>query len=305
MSEFHNLMDNNLFQGRIFFNKSLENLTWLKVGGKASCLYIPKNREDLAVFLKQIDSKARINVFGRLSNVLIRDGGISGVTILIPPSFSEIEIHKNNKITIGSGLLDKNVSKFAFDNDLGGFEFLSGIPGSIGGAIAMNAGCYGSEIKDIVEEVLILERDGELKSYNNEEMHFSYRNSAVETDQIIIEATFQGKHENKSSIKEKIDAVISSKEESQPSKVATGGSTFKNPKEIKAWELINSSGLSGYKIGGAMISPIHNNFFVNTGNASAKDFEKLGEFVIHEVEKYHGIRLEWEIHLIGDSIDEI
>ena len=305
MSEFHNLMDNNLFQGRIFFNKSLENLTWLKVGGKASCLYIPKNKEDLAVFLKQIDSKVRINVFGRLSNVLIRDGGISGVTILIPPSFSKIEIHKNNKITIGSGLLDKNVSKFAFDNDLGGFEFLSGIPGNIGGAIAMNAGCYGSEIKDIVEEVLILERDGELKSYNNEEMHFSYRNSVVETDQVIIEATFQGKHENKSSIKEKIDAVISSKEETQPSKVATGGSTFKNPKEVKAWELINSSGLSGYKIGGAMISPIHNNFFVNTGNASAKDFEKLGEFVIHEVEKYHGIRLEWEIHLIGDSFDEI
>ena len=169
----------------------------------------------------------------------------------------------------------------------------------------MNAGCYGSEIKDIVEEVLILERDGELKSYNNEEMHFSYRNSVVETDQIIIEATFQGKHENKSSIKEKIDAVISSKEETQPSKVATGGSTFKNPKEVKAWKLINSSGLSGYKIGGAMISPIHNNFFINTGNASAKDFEKLGEFVIHEVEKYHGIRLEWEIHLIGDSIDEI
>ena len=114
-------------------------------------------------------------------------------------------------------------------------------------------------------------------------MHFSYRNSAVETAQIIIEATFQGKHENKSSIKEKIDAVIGSKEESQPSKVATGGSTFKNPKEVKAWKLINSSGLSGYKIGGAMISPIHNNFFINTGNASAKDFEKLGEFVIHEV----------------------
>ena len=169
----------------------------------------------------------------------------------------------------------------------------------------MNAGCYGSEIKDIVEEVLILERDGKFKSYNNEEMHFSYRNSVVETDQIIIEATFQGKHENKPSIKEKIDAVISSKKESQPSKVSTGGSTFKNPKEVKAWELINSSGLSGYKIGGAMISPIHNNFFVNTGNASAKDCEKLGEFVIHEVEKYHGIRLEWEIQLIGDSIDEI
>ena len=167
MSEFHNLINSNLFQGRIFFDKSLENLTWLKVGGRASCLYIPKNKKDLAVFLKQINNKVKINVFGRLSNVLIRDGGISGVTILIPPSFSEIEIHRNNKITLSSGMLDKNVSKLAFDNNLGGFEFLSGIPGNIGGAIAMNAGCYGSEIKDIVEEVLILERDGELKSYNN------------------------------------------------------------------------------------------------------------------------------------------
>ena len=305
MSEFHNLINSNLFQGRIFFDKSLENLTWLKVGGRASCLYIPKNKKDLAVFLKQINNKVKINVFGRLSNVLIRDGGISGVTILIPPSFSEIEIHRNNKITLSSGMLDKNVSKLAFDNNLGGFEFLSGIPGNIGGAITMNAGCYGSEIKDIVEEVLILERDGELKSYNNKEMKFSYRKSVIKKDQIIIEATFQGRHENKENIKEKIDAVINSKEESQPSKVATGGSTFKNPKDVKAWELINSSGLSGYKIGGAMISPIHNNFFINTGNASAKDFEKLGEFVIHEVEKHHGIRLEWEIHLIGDSIDEI
>tara|TARA_B100001996_G_scaffold166510_1_gene126940 strand:+ start:521 stop:1438 length:918 start_codon:yes stop_codon:yes gene_type:complete len=305
MSEYHDLIDSNLIQGKFFFDKSLKNLTWLKVGGKASCLYIPKNKEDLAIFLKHIDSKVRISVFGRLSNVLIRDGGISGVTILIPPSFSELEIHKDNKITLGSGLLDKNVSQLAYDNGLGGFEFLSGIPGNIGGAIAMNAGCYGSEIKDITDEVLILERDGVLKSYNNEEMKFSYRNSVVKTDQIIIEATFQGRLENKSNIKEKIDAVVSSKEESQPSKVATGGSTFRNPKEVKAWELINSSGLSGYKIGGAMISPIHNNFFINTGNASAKDFEKLGEFVIHEVEKQHGIRLEWEIHLIGDTIDDI
>ena len=197
MSEFHNLINSNLFQGRIFFDKSLENLTWLKVGGRASCLYIPKNKKDLAVFLKQINNKVKINVFGRLSNVLIRDGGISGVTILIPPSFSEIEIHRNNKITLSSGMLDKNVSKLAFDNNLGGFEFLSGIPGNIGGAIAMNAGCYGSEIKDIVEEVLILERDGELKSYNNKEMKFSYRKSVIKKDQIIIEATFQGRHENK------------------------------------------------------------------------------------------------------------
>ena len=163
MSQFHDLINSNLIQGKIFFDKSLENLTWLKVGGKASCLYIPKNKEDLAVFLKHIDSKVKISVFGRLSNVLIRDGGISGVTILIPPSFSQLEIHKNNKITLGSGLLDKNVSQFAYDNNLGGFEFLSGIPGNIGGAIAMHDGWYGSERKYMIDEVVIIVKEGELK----------------------------------------------------------------------------------------------------------------------------------------------
>ena len=141
MSEFYYLQNNDALQGKIFFDKSLENLTWLKVGGKAKCLYIPKNKEDLALFLKDINAEVQINVFGRLSNVLIRDGGISGITILIPPSFSRLEIH-NNKIICGSGMLDRNISQFACDNNIGGLEFLSGIPGNIGGAIAMNAGCY-------------------------------------------------------------------------------------------------------------------------------------------------------------------
>lgn len=304
MSEFYYLKNNDALQGKIFFDKSLENLTWLKVGGKAKCLYIPKNKEDLALFLKDINAEVQINVFGRLSNVLIRDGGISGITILIPPSFSKLEIH-NNKIICGSGMLDRNISQFACDNNIGGFEFLSGIPGNIGGAIAMNAGCYGDEIKDILEEVIILERDGTCKTYKNDQMDFSYRGSSINLDQIIVEASFLGISKNRSDIKKRINEIINTKEKSQPSNVATGGSAFKNPKDAKAWELINASGLSGYRIGGAMISPEHNNFFINTGSASAKDFERLGELVINEVENSHGIKLEWEIKLVGESLVSI
>ena len=245
--------------------------------------------------------KTKINVFGRLSNVLVRDGGISGITILIPTNFSKLEVINNNKIIVGSGLLDKNLSYFACNNNLSGLEFLSSIPGNIGGAIAMNAGCYGKEIKDVVDEILILERNGNFKTYNNSDIHFFYRNSSIKKDQIIVEASFFGKQEDKSVIIEKMLNIKKMREISQPFKLATCGSTFKNPQGLKAWDLIRISGLSGYKIGGAMISPKHNNFFINTGGASAKDFEELGEFVIYKVEKDFGIKLEWEIRIFGDK----
>ena len=301
MSELIYLKKNNNLKGKIFFNKSLANITWLKVGGKAECLFIPKDKEDLSYFLKLIDMKTKINVFGRLSNVLVRDGGISGITILIPTNFSKLEVINNNKIIVGSGLLDKNLSYFACNNNLSGLEFLSSIPGNIGGAIAMNAGCYGKEIKDVVDEILILERNGNFKTYNNSDIHFFYRNSSIKKDQIIVEASFFGKQEDKSVIIEKMLNIKKMREISQPFKLATCGSTFKNPQGLKAWDLIRISGLSGYKIGGAMISPKHNNFFINTGGASAKDFEELGEFVIYKVEKDFGIKLEWEIRIFGDK----
>jgi len=301
MSELIYLKKNNNLKGRIFFNKSLANITWLKVGGRAECLFIPKDIEDLSYFLKYINIETQINVFGRLSNVLIRDGGISGITILIPASFSKLEIKNKNKIIAGSGLLDKNLSYFACNNNISGFEFLSGIPGNIGGAIAMNAGCYGSETKDIVDEILILERNGDLKTYNKSDINFFYRNSSIKKNQIIVEATFSGKQEDKSVIKDKMLNIKNMRGNSQPLKLATGGSTFKNPHGLKAWDLIRTSGLSGYKIGGAMISPKHNNFLINIGGASAKDFEELGEFVIYKVEKEFGIKLEWEIRLLGDK----
>ena len=287
-------------KGKFFSNKSLKNISWFKVGGPAECLYIPSDQEDLSRFLKYTDKSQKINVFGRLSNVLIRDKGLTGLTILIPPSISEFNILKNNTIEVGSGMLDKDFSKIALENEIGGMEFLSGIPGNLGGAIAMNAGCYGKEIKDIFVEARVMNRDGKIISLKNDQMQFSYRNSIIRNDQIIIAGVFRGKKKSKKRITEEIKKVEFQKKNTQPSGVATGGSTFKNPKEVKAWELINSVGLSGFQLGGAMISPDHNNFFVNTGNASASDIENLGNLVIEKVKNKHGVILEWEIRIIGD-----
>ena len=287
-------------KGKFFSNKSLKNISWFKVGGPAECLYIPSDQEDLSRFLKYTDKSEKINVFGRLSNVLIRDKGLTGLTILIPPSISEFNILKNNTIEVGSGMLDKDFSKIALENEIGGMEFLSGIPGNLGGAIAMNAGCYGKEIKDIFVEARVMNRDGKIISLKNDQMQFSYRNSIIRNDQIIIAGVFRGKKKSKKRITEEIKKVEFQKKNTQPSGVATGGSTFKNPKEVKAWELINSVGLSGFQLGGAMISPDHNNFFVNTGNASASDIEDLGNLVIEKVKNKHGVILEWEIRIIGD-----
>ena len=274
-------------KGKFFSNKSLKNISWFKVGGPAECLYIPSDQEDLSRFLKYTDKSEKINVFGRLSNVLIRDKGLTGLTILIPPSISEFNILKNNTIEVGSGMLDKDFSKIALENEIGGMEFLSGIPGNLGGAIAMNAGCYGKEIKDIFVEARVMNRDGKIISLKNDQMQFSYRNSIIRDDQIIIAGVFRGKKKSKKRITEEIKKEEFQKKNTQPSGVATGGSTFKNPKEVKAWELINSVGLSGFQLGGAMISPDHNNFFVNTGNASASDIEDLGNLVIEKVKNKH------------------
>jgi len=294
------LEKNNPFKGSFFFNKSLKNISWLKVGGSAEYLYIPYDKEDLSNFLSMLDGRIKINIFGRLSNVLIRDGGLSGVTILIPPSFSKLNILEGNKIIAEAGILDKELSQIALEEEIGGMEFLSGIPGNIGGAVAMNAGCYDSEVKDVLIEVKLMNKKGEIEVLTNKQMQFSYRGSIIKDEKIIIEATFIGKKKEKQNIENKIREVKSNKKTTQPGGIATAGSVFKNPKEKKAWELINSVDLSGYKIGGAMVSPKHNNFFINTGSALAKDFEDLGNLAIERVSNKFGINLEWELKIVGN-----
>ena len=234
----------------------------------------------------------------------IRDGGIFGLVIKLGKEFSQIRLH-NDCIEVGAATYDRVLSNYCQKNEIGGMEFYFGIPGTLGGAVRMNAGCYNSETKDVFIKAKCVDYRGQVSEISNSKELFSYRESNIPQDMIICDVYMQKKNASKNAISLKMKEVDDQRKKAQPQQIKTAGSTFKNPKDVKAWELINSSGLSGYKIGGAMISPIHNNFFINTGNASAKDFEKLGEFVIHEVEKHHGIRLEWEIHLIGDSIDEI
>ena len=290
-------------KGKILFNKSLENLSWLKVGGPAECLYIPYNLEDLSHFLSFLSPKININVFGRLSNVLIRDGGLSGVTILIPPNFLPINLLKGNQISAGAGILDKNLSYQAMCAELGGLEFLSSIPGSIGGAVAMNAGCYGKEIKDIILEGKFIDRKGKISVLTKNEIGFLYRGTKLSEGKILIEAIFQGQPSKKEKIRSLIEKINSGREISQPKGYATGGSTFKNPTEKKAWELIKEAGMQGEKIGGAEVSKKHCNFLINNGEATAKDFEDLGNTIIEKVFSCSGITLEWEIRIVGQHLD--
>ena len=296
---------NNLaeLKGKILFNKSLENLSWLKVGGPAECLYIPYNLEDLSHFLSFLSPKIDINVFGRLSNVLIRDGGLSGVTILIPPNFLPINLLKGDQISAGAGILDKNLSYQAMCAELGGLEFLSSIPGSIGGAVAMNAGCYGKEIKDIILEGKFIDRKGKISVLTKNEIGFLYRGTKLSEGKILIEAIFQGQPSKKEKIRSLIEKINSGREISQPKGYATGGSTFKNPTEKKAWELIKEAGMQGEKIGGAEVSKKHCNFLINNGEATAKDFEDLGNTIIEKVFSCSGITLEWEIRIVGQHLD--
>ena len=296
---------NNLaeLKGKILFNKSLENLSWLKVGGPAECLYIPYNLEDLSHFLSFLSPKIDINVFGRLSNVLIRDGGLSGVTILIPPNFLPINLLKGDQISAGAGILDKTLSYQAMCAELGGLEFLSSIPGSIGGAVAMNAGCYGKEIKDIILEGKFIDRKGKISVLTKNEIGFLYRGTKLSEGKILIEAIFQGQPSKKEKIRSLIEKINSGREISQPKGYATGGSTFKNPTEKKAWELIKEAGMQGEKIGGAEVSKKHCNFLINNGEATAKDFEDLGNTIIEKVFSCSGITLEWEIRIVGQHLD--
>ena len=290
-------------KGKILFNKSLENLSWLKVGGPAECLYIPYNLEDLSHFLSFLSPKININVFGRLSNVLIRDGGLSGVTILIPPNFLPINLLKGDQISAGAGILDKDLSYQAMCAELGGLEFLSSIPGSIGGAVAMNAGCYGKEIKDIILEGKFIDRKGKISVLTKNEIGFLYRGTKLSEGKILIEAIFQGQPSKKEKIRSLIEKINSGREISQPKGYATGGSTFKNPTEKKAWELIKEAGMQGKKIGGAEVSKKHCNFLINNGEATAKDFEDLGNTIIEKVFSCSGITLEWEIRIVGQHLD--
>tara|TARA_B100000029_G_scaffold501502_1_gene575027 strand:+ start:1439 stop:2350 length:912 start_codon:yes stop_codon:yes gene_type:complete len=285
--------------GTILFNENISKLTWFNLGGRAFVFFKPKNVNELSLFLKEINGAKKIKVIGAGSNVLIRDGGFEGIIIKLDKSFSHVSLFNNNTIIAGASALDKSVSNFALDSSITGFEFLSCIPGTIGGAIRMNSGCYGEDISKIVVSVQAMDLYGKIKVFYSKDINFSYRNCNLDEDLIFISATLKGKNEEMIKIKNKIEKLKLQKEKTQPSRIKTCGSTFKNPPNKKAWELIKESGCAGMKVGDAYISEKHCNFFVNKGKAKSDDLEKLINEVKSKVLKKTGINLELELQIIG------
>jgi len=289
----------NKISGKILFSEDLSKYSWFNLGGPAKVIFKPKDLNELSFFLKNIKSNEKIYIIGAGSNTLVRDGGFDGIIIKLGKPFSRISLFDKNTIIAGTSALDRTVSNFALENSLTGFEFLSCIPGTIGGGIRMNSGCYGEEISKIIISVQAIDLNGNLRIIKSSDINFFYRGCSIENNLIFISATFKGKKDNKIKIKEKIDTLVNKKKMDQPSKIKTCGSTFKNPKNMKAWELIKESGCEDMSVGDAFISSKHCNFFVNKGNAKSKDLENLINKVKKKVFNKTGISLEPEIQIIG------
>ncbi|MDR2157933.1 MAG: UDP-N-acetylmuramate dehydrogenase [Holosporaceae bacterium] len=281
-------------------NADVGKKSFFGVGGVAEILFIPEDINDLILFLKNMPEDLPITVLGAMSNVLIRSGGISGVVIMLGGFFNRIFVEEN-VLEVGAAVGCGKLSSVAMNYDLGGFEFLMGIPGTIGGAIRMNAGCYGSSIGDILMEFEGVNFSGQIKWIKSADVEFKYRNSGISDDLIITRAWLRSTKEANYSIPRKTDDVVAKRRSSQPLNQRSCGSAFKNPEGKKAWELIDAAGCRGMKLGGAVISQKHCNFIVNEGSATPDDIENLGELVIQKVFENSGIRLEWEIIRLGEK----
>ena len=292
----------NKISGKILFNENLSKYSWFNLGGPAKVIFKPKNLNELSIFIKSIKELENIKVLGAGSNTLIRDGGFNGIIIKLGKSFSHISMFNENTIISGSSTLDKNLSYFALENSLSGFEFLSCIPGTIGGGIRMNSGCYGEDMSKILLSVQVMDLSGNIRVIYSPNIKFSYRGCNLDSNLIFISATFRGKKGNKQNIEKKINNLVERKKKDQPSKIKTCGSTFKNPKNNKAWKLIKDSGCAGMKSGNAHISEKHCNFFVNEGNAKSSDLENLIHQVKSKVLNKTGIDLELELQIIGEKV---
>lgn len=291
-------------RGRISFNTPLAPYTWLRVGGAAQVLFLPKDVADLSRFLGALPHNIPVQILGAASNVIVRDGGLHGVTVRLSPAFGKVEALDNHQIRAGAAALDQNVAKKAAAAGIAGLEFYAGIPGTIGGALRMNAGCYGGETKDILIEARAIDRQGRICVMPSSEFGYAYRHSDAPDDLIFIDALFQGSAVKPADIKARMDAITARREDSQPIREKTGGSTFKNPDQAQsggrgAWKVIDDAGGRGFKVGGAQMSEKHCNFMINTGEATASDLEALGEAVRDKVKLTQGVDLHWEIKRIG------
>jgi UDP-N-acetylmuramate dehydrogenase len=288
-------------RGRLLANQSLAELTWFRVGGPAQVLFSPSDEDDLAYFLKALPNELAVTVVGVGSNLIVRDGGMPGVVIRLGPRGFGESSASGDIVSAGSAVLDKRVAETAASANIGGLEFFFGIPGSIGGALRMNAGANGAETKDVLIEATGIGRDGTRHRFSNADMKFVYRNSGVDPSIIFTSARFRGIIAAPEAIRARMNEVQAHRETAQPIREKTGGSTFKNPPGNSAWKLIDAAGCRGLRVGGAQVSEMHCNFLINTGDATACDIETLGETVRARVKQNSGIEIHWEIKRLGIS----
>jgi len=303
MNDTTQLGDLSGIRGRMTPNAALAPFTWFRVGGPAEFLFQPADEDDLGLFLQRLNPDVPVKVVGVGSNLLVRDGGVRGVVIrLSAKGFGQAERIDRPRIRAGTALPDKRLAAFALEAGLGGFAFFHGIPGTVGGALRMNAGANGVETRERLIEAAAVDRLGRRRVFSNAEMGFTYRHSAVPDDVIFTAALFEGTPTDRTTIQAEMDEVERHRETAQPIREKTGGSTFTNPPGKKAWQLIDAAGCRGLRLGGAMVSEMHCNFLINTGMATARDLELLGETVRARVLEATGVRLEWEIKMMGDFL---
>ncbi len=287
-------------RGRLVADASVADATWFRVGGPAEALFSPADEDDLAYVLSVLPREIPLATIGLGSNLIVRDGGIPGLVIRLGGrAFGAVAIADNCRVVAGAAAPDQYVAKAAAKAGVGGLAFLRGVPGSIGGALVMNAGAHGREVRDALIEAHGLDRTGARRVFSNADMDFSYRHSSAPDDIVFTGATFQGRPGDPAAIEAEMERITRAREASQPIREKTGGSTFKNPPGMKAWELIDKAGCRGLSLGGAQVSTMHCNFLINTGAATAADLEALGEEVKRRVLETSGIALEWEIKRIG------
>ena len=291
--------------------RPLDELTWLRVGGPAEVLFQPADAEDLGAFLAALSPDIPVTVLGVGSNLIVRDGGVPGVCIRLGRGFNALRREGEAGLRAGAAVLDAQLAKAAGSYGIGGLEFLRGVPGAVGGAIRMNAGCYGSYVADVFTGAVAIDRRGRRVTLTPEDMAFGYRDCGLGEDLIFIEAGFEGRPDAPEAVNERMAALVRRRAETQPVRERTAGSTFRNPAgfsstgraddthDLKAWKLIDDAGCRGLRLGGAQMSPMHPNFLVNTGGATAADLENLGEIVRGKVLETSSVQLEWEVKRIG------
>lgn len=284
-------------RGRLLANQPIGEFTWFRVGGPAQAFFMPEDENDLAYFLRNLPGETPVTVIGAGSNMIVRDGGVAGVVIRLGRGFNDVKV-EDHRITAGTAILDVMVARAAQPAGIAGLAFLSGIPGTIGGALRMNGGAYGGETKDVLVETHGVDRQGNLRKFTIGEMGFSYRHCGVSEDVIFTAAVLQGRAGAPEEIAAEMATIKKKRETSQP-RNRTGGSTFKNPPGHSAWKLVDDAGCRGLTVGGAQVSELHSNFLINLGGATAADIEILGETVRERVKAHSGVELEWEIKRVG------